>query len=232
MTDTVAALQVKLDTLLAGRGRIEILEAGCGSASKIRFPAHARLTGIDISEKQLERNTTVDSKILGDIQTYPLADRAFDMIVCWDVLEHLPDPVAALDNFVRALAPDGLLLLALPNPASLKGLVTRLTPHGFHVWVYRHLLGQADAGTADTGPFPTHMRFATRSAALLRFAAENGLDVEHLELYEGLVQITVREKYPLVHVALRALELLAKVVSLGRWDIRQSEILLLLRRRR
>src|SRR5688572_8700064 len=89
------------------RDQIDILEAGCGSGSYLRFPSNARITGIDISAEQLQRNTRIHERILGDLQTYAFAPSTFDAIVCWDVLEHLAAPASALDRFATALRTGG-----------------------------------------------------------------------------------------------------------------------------
>jgi hypothetical protein len=43
----------------------------------------------------------------------------------------------ALYTIVRALKPGGELVLACSNPASPKGIVSKLTPHRFHRFVYK-----------------------------------------------------------------------------------------------
>ncbi len=45
-------------------------------------------------------------------------EAAFDLITLWDVLEHLPDPPAALRQVARWLRPGGMLALGVPNLAS------------------------------------------------------------------------------------------------------------------
>src|SRR4051812_43966697 len=99
MTEAIRQLKTTLDRLLEGKQIEHVLEAGCGSASHISIAADACLTGIDISEKQLARNQALDEKILGDVQSYALPESRFDVIICWDVLEHLPHPELALENF-------------------------------------------------------------------------------------------------------------------------------------
>jgi len=63
------------NSLLKGRTHIKLLEAGGGSASHIRFNAELHAVGIDISSEELEKNTSVHEKILGDIQEYSLPQR-------------------------------------------------------------------------------------------------------------------------------------------------------------
>jgi 2-polyprenyl-3-methyl-5-hydroxy-6-metoxy-1,4-benzoquinol methylase len=45
----------------------------------------------------------------------PLPAQGFDVITLLDVLEHLPDPVAALRRLHAALAPGGAIVIATPN---------------------------------------------------------------------------------------------------------------------
>ena len=104
-----------INTALQGRPGLRLLEAGCGSASYFDFANVTRTVGIDISREQLDRNAFVQEKILGDIQTYPLARNEFDIVVCWDVLEHLSRPQEALHNLCHAVRPGGVLILGFPN---------------------------------------------------------------------------------------------------------------------
>ena len=139
MADAQALLQLQafVDGALQGRTDLRILDAGCGSSSYVRAPETAYRVGIDISEEQLRKNTFVDEKILGDIQEYELPSASFDVIICWWVLEHLREPTKVLSGFRDALRENGLMVLAVPNVLSMKGLATKLTPFWFHVWVYQ-----------------------------------------------------------------------------------------------
>ena len=118
--DPRSELQDVVDRLFPDGGPIAVLEAGCGSATHIGLGDNARIVGIDISEDQLARNSYISRKIVGDVQTYDFDDGSFDLIMCWDVLEHLPHPEKALKSFARAVMADGVILLALPNDYSLK----------------------------------------------------------------------------------------------------------------
>ncbi len=147
-------LQGVMDRLFPGGALITVLEAGCGSATHVMLGDNVRIVGIDISEDQLARNSSLSQNIVGDIQTYDFDEESFDLIMCWDVLEHLTHPEKALKSFARAVKPGGVILLALPNVYSLKGLVTKFTPHWLHVWVYRNVFKSSTAGKPGYAPFP------------------------------------------------------------------------------
>lgn len=55
----------------------------------------------------------------GQIEAVPWANASFDVITCWDVLEHLPDPHSALRKMRTLIADDGYLLFSVPNGGSL-----------------------------------------------------------------------------------------------------------------
>ena len=52
--------------------------------------------------------------IVGDITSIPEPDASFDAILCVEVLEHVPDPLAALRELGRLLKPNGQLILTAP----------------------------------------------------------------------------------------------------------------------
>ena len=67
------------------------------------------------------KNSVVSVKIVGDVQTYPLPENSFDLIVCWDVLEHLEFPQAALERVFDATKPGGSVTQAAIS-AGVQGL--------------------------------------------------------------------------------------------------------------
>jgi hypothetical protein len=71
-------------------------------------------------------------------------------VICYNVIEHVPDVEAALLNFCESLKPNGMILIGAPNPRSLSGVVTKYSPHWFHVWFYRHVRGDKKAGCPAT----------------------------------------------------------------------------------
>lgn len=96
-----------------------ILEVGVGTGANMRhYPAGARMTAIDISDRMLARaktraqrdHVTVDLALM-DAQHLDFADEAFDAVVATCVFCSVPDPIAGLREVLRVLKPGGKLLL-------------------------------------------------------------------------------------------------------------------------
>ena len=211
-------LQRFLDRQFAEIEVRDVLDAGCGFSLPVDLPAGVRIMGLDTSADALAKNRYIDTGIVGDIETYPLPEEGFDVVLCWTVLEHLANPRAALANMARALRPGGLLVVAIPNVWSLKGLVTKLTPHGFHVWAYRRIWGYAEAGTPGFGPYRTHLNRDIAPERLTRLAREDGLE----RVYASTYALEPRLPRPL-KVVWSAVETAGRLVTLGRWSPALSE---------
>ena len=209
------SVRVNLDA-----GTVKVLEAGCGSLSHIDFPMSKHITGIDISREQLERNEDIDVKILGDIQDPQYFQDDFDLIVCWDVLEHVDTPDTAVENFVNALADNGVLVIKVPNLLSSKGLITKLTPHWFHVFVYKYILGKRDAGEPGRAPFPTTLRSTIAPPRLKSSLRERGLEEIYSAEFDALPR-NVLERPGLRFVYYLSADLL-RLITFGRYGGRDN----------
>ena len=231
MTDELEKLHSVLEPLMQGKKPLKVLEAGCGSRTQIQLPPDAYIVGVDISEEQLEKNTGLDEKHAGNIQTYDLGAEDFDLIVCWDVLEHLDRPLDAVTNFFRAVKKDGAIVLAFPNVMSVKGLVTKFTPHFFHILVYRYLWQQKTIGKkGHYSPFRTYMRFGISPNALTAFAGARGFVTAYCRPYQGTMQTQLRRRNAGIAGLFRVAEPLVKAVTLGSISVRDSDVIMVLRK--
>lgn len=226
-----ADLQHFLDAHLASLDGPQVMDAGCGGAMRVTLPAGAVLNGIDISPESAARNNGLFNIVIGDVQTYPLPRAAYDIVICWELLEHVPRPLAALSNLIAATKPGGFIILAFPNRASLKGLVTRLSPHQLHVWLLRHFWGQKNAGRPGYAPFPTYLSPDIDPRVLERFLQSERVEVMFTRLYEGNRVATLRKKAPVLHALYQGFLALLNALALNRRDFGQSDVLLVLRPR-
>jgi SAM-dependent methyltransferase len=205
--------------------QVRIYEAGGGSASSIPTDilSNAQVTVVDIDELQLGRNKYAEIKILGDIQTHVFPDDSFDLIVCYNVIEHLPAPDRAIELFFQALAPGGLLFIAAPNPQSFSGWVTKVTPHWFHVQYYRRILGYKGAGRPGTVPFPTFFHRVVNPSALMDFCLKLGFKVIYFCEYRAMVYEYMGHRRPSLTKLLDLLVRAINVVTLWRKDLRNGD---------
>ena len=175
-----------LDEWRRGKEKISVLEAGGGAFTMLKLP-DTHITTIDISESQLRKNDYADCKIHGDIQEYRFKPGQFDLVVCFDVLEHLKDPQRTVDLLTQSLRPGGMLYIAAPYNYSIASLVAKFTPYWFHMFCYRYILG-----SHPTDPnkerlhefvFPTYLRGAMGPFRLSRHLQSLGMKVRMLHLY-------------------------------------------------
>ncbi|MGA8656265.1 MAG: class I SAM-dependent methyltransferase [Chthoniobacterales bacterium] len=227
MSQEMQNLQTFLDRELFCRPSVRLLEAGCGSAVNLNFGRQVRLVGIDISEKQLARNTVLHEKIAGDIQRYEFPPDSFDAIVCWEVLEHLLQPELALRQFAHAIKPGGLVILRLPNVLSLKGLVTKFLPYTFHVLAYRYFYGDKNVGKNDTVPFKTYLRFCISAGAIRKQGAQLGLQTVYFATADVADSHWLQRKTA-THFFYVTLKKILSLLSLGR--IGDSELIIVLKK--
>lgn len=220
-------LQACLDGLLReSKPPVHVLDAGCGKNRVIPVATDRYIVGVDISEEQLAKNPDLDEMIVGDIQVCDLGESRFDTVLCWDVLEHVQTPQKALVNFVGALKPGGVLVVVVPHAASVKGLVTRFTPHWFHTWVGRLMTG-ADRRSER---FPTVMSPSITPPRLSAFALDHGLAVRLLTEYEGWEQKKLRAKLKLTGRSFRAIAALVRAASLGKVTVSATDAIIVMQK--
>jgi 2-polyprenyl-3-methyl-5-hydroxy-6-metoxy-1,4-benzoquinol methylase len=164
---------------------LSILEIGCGVGG-ITLPLArlgASVRGLDIDRADVDRLVSrarelgLDRNLTAGIEdafTFR-HDARYDVIVASEVMEHVLDPDALLDNIVRHLAPGGLVIVTTPNGYGPWELSNYVRPH--HVmrrwnWL-RRMMGKTDY-VAGTGP--DHCQHYTRGSLVALFK-RHGLDV-------------------------------------------------------
>lgn len=222
-------MAAQVERRLAGRTLIRILDAGCGATSRVFVGAPSYRVGIDASAEEIAQNRAIDEPIVEPLETAAIAENSFDLVVCWDVLEHLEDPLATLDRLIRSLTLGGILVLALPNVASIKAHLARLTPHVVHRAVFRWLYPRART-FGDHGPFETVLANKLALDQLVSYVAARGIIIDGIVTYESAMQRKARSKIHLGDSAWRKVSSTVERASGGRLDLLRSDIILVLRR--
>jgi SAM-dependent methyltransferase len=96
---------------------MRVLDVGCGDRPyEELLSGAAEIVGFDVPG-----NPHAD--LHGSIDALPVADASFDIVLCLQVLEHVPDPAAAVRELRRVVRPGGRVLLSThgvypfhPNP--------------------------------------------------------------------------------------------------------------------
>jgi len=118
-------------TLLADRSDARVLDIG-GGMGRIAVPlaAQYQVHLCDISEAMLEQARAAanaahipaerfTTSIVDASQPLPFEDASVDLIICLDLLVHLPDPQAAVRELYRVLRPGGVALIDASNSVPL-----------------------------------------------------------------------------------------------------------------
>jgi SAM-dependent methyltransferase len=147
-----------------------VLEIGCGEGrfrSNLRQPCH--YTGVEPSPAAAAiARVVLDEVLTGTFeqvaQGLPL--KAFDLVICNDVIEHMVDHDAFLEDVQRYMAPGAWIVGSVPN-----------VRYFFHLW---DLLIRKDWPYKDHGILDcTHLRFFTQKS-WRRTLASHGFIVERL----------------------------------------------------
>ena len=109
-----------LKTLLKYRLPIaDVLELGCAHGSFVALMHHTgyHASGIEMSPWVVSfgRDTFGVPISIGPIEKLQISPRSLDVIVLFDVLEHLPDPMSTLGHCIKLLKQDGILLVQTPQ---------------------------------------------------------------------------------------------------------------------
>lgn len=112
-----------------------VLELGCGMGNGI-FEAQSvcdgvgrvRWHGLDRDGKAIstassfsrfreaERRLPPVRFLTADLNAVPFGDATVDVVICAEVLEHMADPQAAVEEMARVLRPGGYAVITTPNP--------------------------------------------------------------------------------------------------------------------
>jgi ubiquinone/menaquinone biosynthesis C-methylase UbiE len=96
-----------------------LLDVGCGTGTASRAAADlaASVVGIDLSPEMIRRAEGLAEGIenvrfeVADAEELPFGDREFTAVLCSNSFHHYPDPLQAVREMARVLAPNGRLVI-------------------------------------------------------------------------------------------------------------------------
>jgi SAM-dependent methyltransferase len=93
------------------RDCVRVADIGCGE-QPLRLIVEGlggKYTGVDVGQNL---QGTVD--VIADITRLPLSQNSFEVVLCTEVLEHIPDTAAAFAELERLCRPGGAIILTTP----------------------------------------------------------------------------------------------------------------------
>jgi SAM-dependent methyltransferase len=159
------------------RPGMKVLDAGCGGGRHLSEAFRRKgvsVVGIDLNRDDALKahNTTKIMRREGedgggsalvmasDVTRLPFADGSFDIVICSEVLEHIPDHRAAIAEIIRTLKSGGSLVVSVPRylPERICWALSEdyHNEKGGHIRIYRKkelisLLESAGATCIDSG---------------------------------------------------------------------------------
>lgn len=161
-----------------------VLDAGCGTgdhgwgvARRLK-PKMKELVGVDIDSDALERNKYLDKRVHASLESVPIDDGYFDLILCATVFEHLEDPINVLKEFCRLLKPGGHAVIITWNLYNFAFLLSAKLPVGLRKKLKSYLFNPE----VNEGTFDTYYRCNSRHA-FKKNAVESGMLVDNVTLH-------------------------------------------------
>jgi ubiquinone/menaquinone biosynthesis C-methylase UbiE len=201
----------------AGR---RVLDAGCGVGwgSGWLLNAGARqVVGVDIAELAIDnaRQRVPGARFArADLARLPLTSDTFDLVVCFEAIEHVADHETVLDELFRVLHPDGILMVSSPNPATYPPG----NPFHVHELEPEELVRSLRSRFANVALWTQHTKLAT----VLSRHKSIGLRAAHPMVGHFVSQLELGSSpYSLVVASQAALPPLTPIIGCGRSEHEQ-----------
>jgi 2-polyprenyl-3-methyl-5-hydroxy-6-metoxy-1,4-benzoquinol methylase len=158
----------------------KILDAGCGSRNQLISRKEVELLiGCDIDECSIKENDDISVGVLSNIEEMGFRESKFDLIMSFDMIEHLKNPQAFIKDASKCLKQGGIIFLVTPNRNSLFGIIARLMPYKVKVHLTRFFSGSLTSNKV-------HWYRLNCPSSIVKALASNGFDNIRITLLNRL----------------------------------------------
>jgi len=105
-------------------GARRVIDVGCGSGYGTASLADVAALAVGIDRVLPDRRFRGDGGafLVGDLRALPLSPQRFDLVLSFQVIEHLDDPGFYVDALADLLAPEGVAIVTTPNVETSDGV--------------------------------------------------------------------------------------------------------------
>jgi SAM-dependent methyltransferase len=199
------------------RGR-RVLDAGCGvgyGTAMLGDAGAAEAVGVDISAAAVEAASdgapSNTSFLAGDVHALPFDDGRFDLVVCFEVIEHVDRQDEVIDELARVLAPGGVLALSSPN----RDVYVRGNPHHVHEYVPQELRAALERCFAHVDLYRQHDWMTSAVLNDAQVAVDGVGEALDLRLAKVFGERPGSEPYTIALASRQALPVVAGTAVLG-----------------
>ncbi|MFL6450189.1 MAG: glycosyltransferase [Bryobacteraceae bacterium] len=122
--------------LFAGGRRVLDVGCGAGYGTSLLASAAQYSVGFDVADDAVQHASKVFDNsdfLCASAGSFPLPDGSFDLVTAFEVIEHLEDWNALINESARVLSPDGVFLVSTPNTSYYAEARGPSGPNPFHV---------------------------------------------------------------------------------------------------
>jgi len=132
-----------------------VLDVGAGTCLYRGDFSHCEYKTHDFKKYEGYQNDTEglygEIDYVSDIKSIPVSSESFDVILCTEVLEHVPEPIEVLKEMARILKPGGRLLITAPLGSGLHQIPYHYYG-GYSPFWYRHFCPKFDLKVVEIVP--------------------------------------------------------------------------------
>lgn len=166
-----------------------VIDIGCGEGFLLKEIKNvAELVGTDISKTALNRAKEILTSrpeiklVKADAQRMPISDDYFDVILCSEMLEHVPYPKIVLKEFYRILKKTGNFVISIPNEKRTQKFLNISRKFGFSGIV---------EGVSTTGNEKNEWHLQEASNSWLDEIVKDVFTIKKIEMYPKFLNLRI-----------------------------------------